>query len=181
MERKLYRSRSDRMIAGVCGGIAEYFEIDPTFVRLLAALAAIVSFGAIAIAYVIMAIVVPESPEVASVTPPVGATAPTPTPPPMPPAPAPQPMPMPVEYASSPASAPADYPPPAAPEQVSSDVAATPQRRTKGAGLVAGIIVLCLGIALLASQFVPGFDVWRLWPLIIVAIGLGIIFRGGRR
>lgn len=34
MEKKLYRSREDRKIAGVCGGIAEYFDIDSTLVRL---------------------------------------------------------------------------------------------------------------------------------------------------
>ena len=34
MERRLYRSRTEKMIAGVCGGIAEYFNIDPTIVRL---------------------------------------------------------------------------------------------------------------------------------------------------
>ena len=35
MEEKLYRSKSDRMLAGICGGIGEYFQIDPTLVRLL--------------------------------------------------------------------------------------------------------------------------------------------------
>ncbi len=35
MEKKLYRSKSDRMLAGICGGIGEYFQIDPTLVRLL--------------------------------------------------------------------------------------------------------------------------------------------------
>lgn len=36
MKKRLYRSRSDRMIAGVCGGLAEYFGIDPVIVRLVA-------------------------------------------------------------------------------------------------------------------------------------------------
>ena len=34
MKKRLYRSAHDRMLAGVCGGIAEYFQIDPTLVRL---------------------------------------------------------------------------------------------------------------------------------------------------
>jgi len=46
---------------------------------------------------------------------------------------------------------------------------------------VLGAIVLVLGVLLLAAQFIPGFDVWRLWPLILVAIGLAIMIRGGRR
>ena len=36
--KKLYRSRTDRMLAGVCAGIAEYFHIDPSFIRMLAVL-----------------------------------------------------------------------------------------------------------------------------------------------
>lgn len=36
MRKRLYRSRRDVMIAGVCGGIAEYFDVDPTIVRLIA-------------------------------------------------------------------------------------------------------------------------------------------------
>ncbi|GAG12223.1 unnamed protein product, partial [marine sediment metagenome] len=35
MKKKLYRSEKDSMIAGVCGGIAEYFDVDPTLIRLL--------------------------------------------------------------------------------------------------------------------------------------------------
>lgn len=58
MEKRLYRSRSDRMIWGVCGGLAEYFDIDPTIVRLIAIL--LVFAGGLGIlAYIILAIVVP--------------------------------------------------------------------------------------------------------------------------
>jgi phage shock protein C len=59
--KKLYRSRSQRMLAGVCGGVAEYFGIDPTLVR-LAAVALCFAGGAGAVAYVVAWIVVPESP-----------------------------------------------------------------------------------------------------------------------
>jgi phage shock protein PspC (stress-responsive transcriptional regulator) len=48
------------MIAGVCAGLGEYFNIDPTIVRLLAVLAFFTGFGGIAIVYLIMALVVPE-------------------------------------------------------------------------------------------------------------------------
>ena len=58
MAKKLYRSRSDRMIAGVCGGLAEYFDIDPTIVRVIAVLT--IFLGSLGIwAYIILAIVVP--------------------------------------------------------------------------------------------------------------------------
>jgi len=58
MEKRLYRSRSDRMLWGVCGGLAKYFDIDPTIVRIIAVLSVFVS-GLGILAYVIMAIVVP--------------------------------------------------------------------------------------------------------------------------
>ncbi|MCQ1534329.1 PspC domain-containing protein [Methanosarcina sp. KYL-1] len=58
---KLYRSRKNRMIAGVCGGIGEYFDIDPTLVRLLWVLFSL-SGGAGIVAYIIAWIIVPEEP-----------------------------------------------------------------------------------------------------------------------
>lgn len=57
----LVRSRSNRMIAGVCAGLADYLNIDPTIVRLLFVLGFFTFNGAILIAYLIMAIVTPES------------------------------------------------------------------------------------------------------------------------
>ncbi len=58
--KRLYRSKDDRMIAGVCGGIAEYFGIDPTLVRLLFVLGALGTVSGLFWAYLIMAIIVPE-------------------------------------------------------------------------------------------------------------------------
>ena len=58
MEKRLYRSRSDRMIWGVCGGLAKYFDMDPTIVRVITVLS--IFFGSLGIwAYLILAIVVP--------------------------------------------------------------------------------------------------------------------------
>lgn len=58
--KRLYRSRSTRMIAGVCGGIAEYFEIDPTLVRILFVVSCFA--GGLGLwAYIIGWIVIPES------------------------------------------------------------------------------------------------------------------------
>ncbi len=64
MAKKLYRSRTDRKIWGVCGGLAKYFGIDPTTVRVIAIVSIFVT-GLGIIAYIVMAIVVPlESSEV---------------------------------------------------------------------------------------------------------------------
>ena len=62
MAKKLYRSRKDSMIGGVCGGIGEYFDIDSTLVRLLAIL--IVFLGGVGvIVYIIAWIIIPQNPE----------------------------------------------------------------------------------------------------------------------
>ncbi len=59
--KKLYRSRSDRRIAGVCGGLAAYLKIDPTLVRLLFVLG-LLFVGGTLLAYIILMIVIPEEP-----------------------------------------------------------------------------------------------------------------------
>ena len=62
--KKLYRSRKNRMLGGVCGGLGEFFGIDPTIVRLLFIFAVLVSWVAPAvIIYIVMMFVVPEEPE----------------------------------------------------------------------------------------------------------------------
>jgi len=174
MERKLYRSRTERMVAGVCGGIAEYYGVDPTLIRLLAVLATVVSFGGALVAYLIMSIVVPESPdpgatqEVGPMPEVSGGTSgdpgahATPTLPATPPAPSP-----------------AGPPPATAPP--GGGVAGSGRRERPGGSIVFGAVLVFFGLALLASQFVPGLDLWRLWPLAIIAIGISIMFRGGRR
>ncbi|MGA9187369.1 MAG: PspC domain-containing protein [Methanosarcina sp.] len=59
---KLYRSKKNKIIAGVCGGISEYFKIDPTLVRLLWLLVSVMSVGAGLVAYIIAWIIIPEEP-----------------------------------------------------------------------------------------------------------------------
>ena len=57
--KRLYRSKKDRMICGVCGGIANYFNIDPTLVRLAFVLIAM-GAGSGILAYIIAAIIIPD-------------------------------------------------------------------------------------------------------------------------
>lgn len=59
--KRLYRSRNQRMIAGVCGGIAEYFNVDPTIIRLIAVILAF-GVGTGILAYLICALVIPDAP-----------------------------------------------------------------------------------------------------------------------
>jgi len=62
MEKRLYRSRRDKVISGVCGGIADYFDLDSTIIR-LAWVILIFLGGTGLVAYIIAAIIVPEEPE----------------------------------------------------------------------------------------------------------------------
>ena len=58
--KKLHKSQTDKKLCGVCGGIAEYFNIDPTLVRLLWILVSLAG-GAGLLAYIIAAVIMPEN------------------------------------------------------------------------------------------------------------------------
>ncbi len=59
--KKLYRSRTDKMVSGVCGGLGKYLAIDPTLIRLLFVLITVLG-GSGVLVYLIMMIVMPEEP-----------------------------------------------------------------------------------------------------------------------
>jgi phage shock protein C len=58
--KEFVRSDSQKMIAGVCGGVAEYFEIDPNLVRVLTVIGAFVSAGTIALVYLAAWMLMPQ-------------------------------------------------------------------------------------------------------------------------
>ena len=59
--KKLYRSKTNRMIAGVCAGVAEYLNIDPTVIRVIWAIACFGTLGILA--YIACALIIPEKPD----------------------------------------------------------------------------------------------------------------------
>jgi len=59
--KKLTRSNTNKMIAGVCGGLGEFLAIDPTIVRLVFAFGFVASFGTALLAYLVLAIVIPPA------------------------------------------------------------------------------------------------------------------------
>jgi len=64
MEKRLYRSKDERMIWGICGGLGKYFDVDPTIVRVVWVLTLFLGgFGILA--YIILRFVIPLEPEVA--------------------------------------------------------------------------------------------------------------------
>ena len=64
MEKKLYKIDEGKKIDGVCGGIAEYFNIDPTLVRLVWALVTLCTVGVGLIGYLVCAIIMPRKTEI---------------------------------------------------------------------------------------------------------------------
>ena len=60
--RRLYRSRQDRVFAGVAGGMSEYFKVDSTLVRVILFLALLTAGPFATIVYIILALIIPEAP-----------------------------------------------------------------------------------------------------------------------
>ncbi len=153
MEKRLYRSKSDRMIWGVCGGLAKYFDVDPTLIRIIAVLSIFIS-GAGIIAYIILAIVIPS--ESSKATEPKDAIKEN------------------VEELKKTASE-------LGREIQSTFTGKDESEETTGVRYrrrnLLGIIIIIIGVLVLLSSFnVFWWFRWSyLWPIIIIAIGLLII------
>ncbi len=136
MDRRLYRSRKNRVIAGVAGGLGEYFDIDPVLVRVIFVLATLAS-GVGVLAYIILWIVVPfeaiEFQKTATQT----------------------------EEGSG--------------MQEKSQYRDHKSHRRHGS-VVGGTILIVLGALFLLQNYLPNFSFGDTWPLILVAIGAGMIF-----
>ncbi|MEO8468615.1 MAG: PspC domain-containing protein [Chloroflexota bacterium] len=184
--RRLYRCRTDRKIAGVASGIAEYFELDPTAVRV--AWIVSVLFGGFTIPlYVILAIVMPIEP--------LAATA------------APSPRPTADEAvtdetvttdaaADAEAGTPIDRFPARSSVHAHGQVpagswAASPVHEHRAAtepsapgrtGFVVGIVLVVFGAVALAGQLLPGWLTGvALGPAFILALGIALVVAGSRR
>lgn len=166
----LYRSAHDRVIAGVAGGVAEHFDVDPSFVRIAwAILIPITGFLALFV-YLVMALVVPLEKEDWSI-----AGYPTWAPPSpgadSPPLPGAEPPPW-NGVGSTDASAP---PPSWAPMSRAEWRAHRRATRTPGIGGIAlGAMLVLAGAWLLLQQYFTWLSADRLWPLFV--IGLGVVF-----
>jgi phage shock protein C len=183
---RLYRSPTDRVIAGVAGGLATWLRIDPSLIRVVWVLAAIFSGGLLVLVYIVMMIVVPLPPEgwvpgsPSRATPGGnavpgwdagtsgwGAGGPQPAPGGYPGEPA-----WPQSAAPSPASS-APSPTWSAPPQATRDTA-------RGARLAGGWLLILLGIWLLVAEYV-NIDWNLLWPVLVIAAGALLIVVALRR
>jgi len=149
--KKLHRSRIDRMLGGVCGGLAEYFDIDPTLVRVLFAIS--VAFGGSGIiAYIILWIVVPEQPFIFQAAENETGTKTG------------------NEQKSS--SGTEQFTHFSTNEINNAMNSARRNKKTFG-----GALLVFLGVLLLLDNLVPRFDFGSYWPLILIGIGVAIIVK----
>jgi phage shock protein C len=139
MAKKLYRSRTDSILAGVCGGLAEYFDIDPSLVRVGAVLLTL-AWGAGLLAYLVLWLIVPQKPLESSLAEEQGA------------------------------------------ETGERGSVAEKAERDRGVFFV-GMILTIIGVLLLMNNYVSfaWLSLHKLWPLLIIIVGIIIIARGSAR
>lgn len=146
MYKKLYRSVTDKMLGGVCGGLAEYFAIDPVIVRLIFVLAVIFGGSGI-LAYIILWIIIPQKPYI--ITPyntnPTGGNS----------------QPDADEKKSEDAQT----------NMNTINVNSIQNNRS----IYAGAFLILLGGIFLLDNFIPHFHFGDFWPLILIGLGLAII------
>jgi phage shock protein PspC (stress-responsive transcriptional regulator) len=165
-ETRLLRSRTQRRIAGVCGGLARHFDTDPVFIRLGFVAAALIPpfAGAVIVGYLVAWLIVPEEDAVASVAPAAAGEAPAGAP---------------GDFAP-PAGSPGDAPPPPPAEP-------RPSSFPADASLVGGVIFIALGVFFLMLNLgllpwdLLRFWRWRvLWPVVVIVLGAAMMLRSLR-
>jgi len=140
MNKRLTKSREHRIIGGVCGGLGEYFSIDPIIFRFIF-FALLMAGGSSIVIYLILLIVVPKEP---------------------------------VLLANTQQSGPQGQNHSA---QNDSGMAET----DNSTQLVIGLSLIAVGVFILLHNLVPYFRLEKLWPAILVIIGLGLLFQKGRK
>lgn len=177
MDERLYRSRSDRTLAGVCGGVAAWLGLDPSLVRLAWVLLTIVSGGVFLVIYIVMAVVVPDAPPgwaprgrrpepgAGTTWAPGGAWGSGAAAPGMPPG---------TGTPGPTGPAPTNWP-----EGWDRTTDTSAARRGERAAIVIGIVLVAVGVWLLVRDYIPiNWDL--VWPIAVIALG-GILIAGAAR
>ncbi|MGE5590056.1 MAG: PspC domain-containing protein [Bacillota bacterium] len=170
MQKRLYRSRSERVIAGVCGGLAQYFAVDPTLVRIIWVLLALSGTGILL--YLIALLVIPEEPRALAEQPRVLADEPRAA----------------AEQAAGREERPADAPEaPSATGQAGpapTNPAPTSEPASPESRMWAGLILVAVGLYFLGRNLFPHLFFLQgryLWPLLLVLVGAVVLAGGLRR
>jgi len=154
--KKLYRSRANRILAGVSGGLGEYFDIDPIIVRIIFILLAL-GHGAGVLIYVILALVIPSNPGQFKTKSDLGEKA---------------------KEVARELNDKAQKLAEDIRDRRKEEYPNPRQSRNRGRNII-GFILIIIGLVALANVFFPldwlGWNVF--WPLIMIAIGFFLIFR----
>lgn len=182
MNRRLYRSSTERVLGGVAGGVADYFDLDPALVRIAWAVLILASGGIFLLLYLVMWFVVPEAPSGFTYSQWPSSPAPgdepmSSTQPPADGAPA-------TEGADGAGSPSATTPP--APSSIAHEWAGRRAERRRhrsgGGGIVIGSLLILLGAWFLARDWVPWLRTAELWPIALVLLGIVLLVGAmGRR
>jgi phage shock protein C len=175
---RLYRSERDRMLGGVAGGIADYFDLDPSLVRVAWAVLIIASGGLFLLLYIVMWFVVPEAPPGYAGSTPWSATASHTDASAAGAAPAPD---APASTSGPAPSAPMGSPPSSIAGDWSARRAERRRRRSGEGGILVGAVLIVVGIWFLARDYVPWLQVTELWPVALILIGLVLLVGALRR
>lgn len=165
MEKKLYRDEQHKTIGGVCAGLAEYFNVDVSVVRVVFVLCLLLK-GIGFLPYIVLWIVLPKKPygynPNITFSPGVDYTNFNPN------------------FNQTYNNGKVDYsvPPPSA----TGPFVPAP-KKTSAAGLIFGVVLIVLGGIFLLDQFdlFPDFDFEKTWPIILIAIGAMLIFTGQKK
>jgi len=161
MEKKLYRDEQRKTVGGVCAGLADYFGVDVSVVRVIFVLAVFLK-GIGILPYIVLWIVLPKKPF--NYTDPTYQPGVTPG--------------FNPKYGQPFGDVKVDYtvPPPHKVGQPFSPY--PPVKKTSNAGVIFGVILIALGSIFLLDQFdfIPDWDFEKLWPVVLVAVGLTLLF-----
>ncbi len=172
MDKKLYRDEYHKKIAGVCAGLAEYFNVDVAVVRVLFVLASIFHGGGLLI-YIVLWIALPKKP-LAFYDPHVDYRVPPQTPPGGNP------------FGGNPFQGnptggnpfggnPFQNPPPMPPQ--------SPRNTTSLVAIIFGVVLIIIGGSILLDDFdiLPDWDFEQLWPIILIVVGCAIMISGQQK
>jgi phage shock protein C len=166
MEKKLYRDERHKTISGVCAGLAEYFNVDVSVVRIIFVLALFLK-GVGILPYIVLWIVLPKRPF--NYNDPTFKPGVTPG--------------FNPRYGAGFNDVHVDYtvPPPPMPGEPFTPY--PPVKKTSNAGVIFGVVLIALGTIFLLDQFnfIPDFDFEKLWPVVLVAVGATMLFTGKKQ
>ncbi len=158
--KRLYRSLTDRKFAGVAGGLAEYFVMDPLLIRLAFVVLTFAGGGGFLI-YLVLWIVTPESPY--RVRPSVNQPGQE----------FQQPAPGSPDFSTQAAGSTTESP---KAEPIFNTSSPLPQTRERNKGsLIGGLVLITLGVLFMADELIPQVNFGDLWPVILIVIGLGLL------